>query len=724
MRILFVFAWLAGGEEETELRLLARTLDPHRYRIDAVACRQLDDAADPTHLDLQALGVAVDTTPYTLGFDDTVSFLARKLTGYEIVVSSQSPPDLAPALDRLLHRPPVIEHARSIAELLATPRHLVTRSVGQTEAIQAAAAALMPDRPDRTHFIPAPVDMSAFHLIRRNGIRHEVGLPPDALVIGWHGPQDANLRARHPQARILSLAPTTTEGVIAAPATIPLPDLLCAMDLLVLPTPEDATPHLIASAGAARLPVVVPSGTSTATLDQLMQDRDLRLRLGHAHYAHIAATQAGDVIARQWEALFTEVLSETAAKQPTLFRSFVQGGFEASSQRLGNGRRVDVIAATGHDQHAETDYRQLAGLGLRTVRDGLRWHLVEPQPGRFDLSSFLPMAEASQRSGTQVIWDLMHYGWPEDLDIWSPAFVDRFAALARAAAQAWRETTDAVPFWCPVNEISFFSWGGGDVGYLNPFARGRGFELKVQLARASIAAMHALREVDPRARLVHCEPLISILPNPGLDRPDAEAVAYHQSQYQACDMLTGRMWPQLGGDPSLLDIVGVNYYKNNQWLHGGPPIDVDHPSYRPLSDLMFEVYARYGRPIFVSETGIEDHRRASWFRYVTSEVARARQRGVPVEGICLYPVMNHPGWDDDRNCQNGLLTQHFEGSRRGMDADLAVAVAEAVARWPSSHPVTAASSPRAMIPARRSASRHAPQMKAEPLQDSHGSPTK
>jgi hypothetical protein len=28
---------------------------------------------------------------------------------------------------------------------------------------------------------------------------------------------------------------------------------------------------------------------------------------------------------------------------------------------------------------------------------------------------------------------------------------------------------------------------------------------------------------------------------------------------------------------------------------------------------------------------------------------------VPVEGICLYPVLNHLGWDDDRHCQNGLL---------------------------------------------------------------------
>ena len=28
--------------------------------------------------------------------------------------------------------------------------------------------------------------------------------------------------------------------------------------------------------------------------------------------------------------------------------------------------------------------------------------------------------------------------------------------------------------------------------------------------------------------------------------------------------------------------------------------------------------------------------------------------GVPVDGVCLYPIVNHSGWDDDRHCYNGL----------------------------------------------------------------------
>ena len=304
------------------------------------------------------------------------------------------------------------------------------------------------------------------------------------------------------------------------------------------------------------------------------------------------------------------------------------------------------------------------------------------------------MLRAAEAEGAEVIWDLLHYGWPDDLDIWTPGFVDRFAAFARAAAAHFRETTDAVPFWCPVNEISFLAWAGGDAAYLNPFARGRGFELKVQLARAALAAMHELRAADPRARFVHCEPLIAIHHDPASGRPRREAEGWHDAQYQAFDLLSGRLWPQIGGDPSFLDILGVNYYPTNQWIHGGPPIGAGHPLHRPLSDLLFEVFGRFGRPIVIAETGTEGEGRAGWLRTVAAEVRRGRARGVPVEGICLYPVANHLGWDDDRLCENGLLGHEVRGGTRAVHAPLQQQVAEERLRFEVPRdPASSASTP-------------------------------
>src|SRR3954468_9499928 len=114
------------------------------------------------------------------------------------------------------------------------------------------------------------------------------------------------------------------------------------------------------------------------------------------------------------------------------FASFFQGGFECSSHRRRDGVRLDLIRATSHDRHVASDYRQCAELGLRTLRDGLRWHLIEKTPGQYDWSSWLPALEAAEREGVQVIWDLFHYGSPDWLDQGSSDFAESFAAFAMA----------------------------------------------------------------------------------------------------------------------------------------------------------------------------------------------------------------------------------------------------------------------------------------------------
>ena len=338
-----------------------------------------------------------------------------------------------------------------------------------------------------------------------------------------------------------------------------------------------------------------------------------------------------------------------------LFKSFFQGGFECSTHRRKDSRRLDVISATRHNQLAESDYTLLASIGLRTVRDGLRWHLIEQAPGRYDWSSFLPILRAVNRVGTQVVWDLFHYGWPDHIDIWSPSFIDSYAAYAQAAVGVMLNETATAAFIVPINEISFTAWAGGEFNVFNPFGQGRGDELKRQLVRAAIAAMEAIWAITPTVRFVHVEPAINVLPDPFDPASIKRANEYHASQFEAWDMLSGIVCPELGGKPGYMDILGINYYYHNQWRVNGGPIEVTDVAAKPLALMLEENYERYGCPIFIAETGIEAERRPTWFRHVCNEVRQAMSNGVPIHGICLYPVMNHHGWDDDRHCPNGLI---------------------------------------------------------------------
>jgi len=731
IRILFVFAWLVVGGEETEVRLLAQALDPARYRIEVIACFRKEGMPEQTHAQLEAIGVPVDRTPYALGFEETVAYLASRIPAYDLVVSCQNVADIYPAFERLHLRPPLIEHGGLVSEALAGPKHFTARYVGVCASIRDAAASRMPDRPDHAVEIPSMVDTRAFLPATRAPTRAALGIAEGVPLIGWLGRLDPKKRvedfidavalvhAQRPDARFVVIGgpdaflPDYAVALRARATALGLdsvltflgdradvPELLSALDAFVWLSRGEGMPHVIAEAGAARLPVIAtcdngtaeqivdgvsglfvphenPAAVATAVL-RVIGDPALATRLGTALRAKVDAEYAIPAVVPQWEALFAEVLTERPAlPQPTgLFRSMMQGGFECSTHhRAHDRRRVDVIAASQHDVHAEHDYRELVRHGILTVRDGLRWHLIERTPGVYDWSSVERQLAGARAAGTEVIWDLLHYGWPDDLDVWTPGFVTRFAAFAAAAA---RHLGPAGPgerrFYSPVNEISFLAWGGGDAAYLNPFARGRGHELKVQLARASIAAMEAILAVDPAARFVHADPVINVVTD--RSRPhDAPAAEGHRlAQFQGWDMIAGRAWPQIGGRPELLDIVGVNFYHNNQWIHGGLPLPYGDPRARPFREILADTYARYGRPIFVAETGIEGDARAPWLRSIMTEVRAAIALGVPVEGVCLYPVLDHPGWDDDRYCPNGLLTHGTNASDRVADPELAAVV--------------------------------------------------
>lgn len=341
------------------------------------------------------------------------------------------------------------------------------------------------------------------------------------------------------------------------------------------------------------------------------------------------------------------------------------GGFECSTHRRGDDSRIDVVESSQHDKFAFADYKRLAEIGMLTARDGVRWHLIERAPYEYDFSSAMAQVRAARKCGLQIIWDLFHYGFPADLDLMSDEFVNRFAAFAAAFTKLLRAEGDSQPYFCLVNEISFFAWIAGDVGWWYPFFRGRGNDVKRQLVKATIAAAEKVREIAPQAVLVQADPSINVVDLSGDPQNRFHAQNVHNSQYQSLDMLLGIIEPELGGYYEMIDVVGVNYYPQNQWEHpSGQHLHLGDKDYKPFRRILQDYYARYKKPLFIAETGIEDEARPEWFRYICQEVYAAVQSGVPIYGICLYPILNHPGWDDNRHCHNGLWDYADEHGER------------------------------------------------------------
>lgn len=344
------------------------------------------------------------------------------------------------------------------------------------------------------------------------------------------------------------------------------------------------------------------------------------------------------------------------------FKSFWMAGYECSDQLNHYGDRVDLLMLTGHIDQIEQDYELLTPLQIATVREGIRWSIVEKQPYQYDFSTVELMLKAGKAKNIQQIWDICHFGYPVDLSPLHPHFARRFVALCEAFVHFYRSVSpDGLLIITPINEVGFISWLGGDHASTTPYCRGMGWDVKYSLVRAYIEAIKAMKAIDPGILIMSTEPIVNIVPRINASAEDIViANEQHNFQYQALDMLTGRICPELGGQQGLIDYMGFNFYYNNQWISNvfdflpWANLDVD-PRWRGLSSLLLEAYQRYGQPVVLAETSHSGEHRPNWLELITKECIKALQFGVPLKGICLYPIIDRPDWDHLHNWHHSGL---------------------------------------------------------------------
>jgi beta-glucosidase/6-phospho-beta-glucosidase/beta-galactosidase len=297
---------------------------------------------------------------------------------------------------------------------------------------------------------------------------------------------------------------------------------------------------------------------------------------------------------------------------------------------------------------------------MGVVREAIRWPLVDNGGGEYDWTSVDPFIDAMNACHITPIWDLCHYGFPDGCDPFSEECSQRFADYCRAVAEHVVPRTRAPRFFTPINEITFFATGATDLAWMYPFAKGRCPELKRALSRMAIAGVKALREVDPQARMVHVDPIVHAVPPH--DRPDLADEAWehaYEESYEGWDMLCGRLHPEFGGSPEILDIVGVNVYHYSQVQLDGDKrravLGPRDPRRKPLSELLEFAWKRYHRPVIIGETSGYQDNRTQWLRTTMEESLKALNRGVDLHGVCLYPCVDVPDWHTGKLARIGIF---------------------------------------------------------------------
>ena len=159
------------------------------------------------------------------------------------------------------------------------------------------------------------------------------------------------------------------------------------------------------------------------------------------------------------------------------------------------------------------------------------------------------------------------------------------------------------------------------------------------------------------------EPLVNMVPPENASEEEiVNAALQHQYQFQVTDMLCGEICPELNGRPDYLDIIGLNYYYNNQWITNITRITnflgwYDEPKdsrWQPLTHLVEDVYKKYYKPIVITETSHPKEDRPLWITDITEQFVNILNNNIPLWGACIYPIIDRPDWDD-------LITWHTSG---------------------------------------------------------------
>lgn len=372
---------------------------------------------------------------------------------------------------------------------------------------------------------------------------------------------------------------------------------------------------------------------------------------------------------------------------PSPFSTFWMAGYECTDKLNAFGNRVDFLQVTGHLEKIEEDYENLKLFNIKTVREGIQWSQVEKKPYEYDWSSVARMMESSRVKGIQQVWDICHFGYPDDLTPLHPMFARRFAALCKAFVKFYRSVNPTgTLIVTPINEVSFISWLGGDACGTSPYCRRYGWEVKYALMKAYIEGIESIKEQDASVRILTTEPLVNIVPpRHATKKQQEEAARRNESQFQVLEILGGNMCPELRGRPEYLDMLGFNYYYNNQWQYHphsylGWRDAVPDPRWLPLSHLLTQAYKRYRRPLVLTETSHPREDRPLWTDMIARECAAVINRNVPLWGVCWYPIIDRPDWDHLRPWHHAGVWDIVKSKEGGLARTLHLPTATALLR--------------------------------------------
>lgn len=357
-------------------------------------------------------------------------------------------------------------------------------------------------------------------------------------------------------------------------------------------------------------------------------------------------------------------------------------GLECTYNRVG-ATYHSQLHKSGHHKRLD-DLDKFASLGAERIRYPCIWELnIKGGEGVYDWSWLDQRLHRLRDLNLRPIAGFLHHGsGPKFTDLLDPEFPEKLARYAADFARRYPWIED----YTPVNEILTTARFSCLYGYWYPHKKDDVSFLQAlyNQCKATVLAMRAIREVNPKARLIQTE---------DLGKAQSTSTVAYQAEFEnhrrwiALDLLCGKVTTShpiydflkigisdeqlkwLVENPCPPDVFGINHYLlSNRFLdeelelypeflrHTGNrfhryvdvgAIDTERANTISPKEIFKEAWERYKIPLAVTEVHIRGHRedQIRWFYDIWKTAEDLKKEGVEFEAVTAWSLLGSFDWD-------------------------------------------------------------------------------
>lgn len=367
----------------------------------------------------------------------------------------------------------------------------------------------------------------------------------------------------------------------------------------------------------------------------------------------------------------------------------------------------------------EQDLALLKSIGLQSYRFSIAWPRIQPDgkgpANEKGVGHYSRLIDTLLKAEIQPLVTAYHWDLPqklEDLGGWpNRETAERFGDYVRILA---RHLGDRVNWWCLLNEPQAFTVAGYGWGVHAPGYKDRGLMLRAihtsNLAQG--AGCRALKAERPGAKAGIAHDMILFDPSTasGADRRacsrfhsfrnlwflDPAATGKYPAAFESGPPLEAMGWKS-GDEDRLrapLDFSGMNFYGGRSLVSAGdgPALlkglnaresGQDSEYAGAMERACTWMWARYRRPVVITETGFEepdvvapdgkvhDPARIAWLRTTFADIRRAMLNGADVRSAHVWSLIDDWEWQDGFRDRIGLAYVDFDNPAHRIPKDSA-----------------------------------------------------